>query len=303
MTQLVETQSFNRGWRNHQIPGYLAGDVSAAFLSATLISPILTAIDRAVVENVSSTTRPLSTALKENILCTFRHPKRFFVAKPFFYMWTLYAVTYTTANTATTLTGTFMDSSHEILAKSLTFIATCSVNVPLGVWKDIRFVQTFGGRPTPPPTGPVNTPPTKPPPPPQSPTKFPKAVAATFLARDALTILGSITLPPMLAHRVPLADPAAQMAAAQLLVPMLSQVVATPVHMLGLDLYANPGKVEAGERARRLRRGLVGTTAVRCARIVPAFGVGGIVNTGLRGWFRGRVGEGKHSDSGNFVEM
>lgn len=204
-------------------------------------------------------------------------------------MWTLYAVTYTTANSLNTLTGTFMDKSHEVLAKSITFIATCTVNVPLGVWKDIRFVQTFGGRPTPPPTGPVNTPPNKPPPPPQSPTKFPRAVAATFLARDALTILGSFTLPPMLSHRIPLADPAAQMAAAQLLVPVLSQVVATPVHLLGLDLYSNPGKGARGERAGRIRRGLLGTTAVRCVRIVPAFGVGGIVNTGLRERFRGRV--------------
>ncbi|KAL5459447.1 hypothetical protein PMIN06_002790 [Paraphaeosphaeria minitans] len=294
MTELVEKQSFSRGWSNYQLPGYLAGDVSAAFLSATLISPILTAIDRAVVENVSSTTRPLSTALKENILCTFRHPKRFFVARPFFYMWTLYAVTYTTANSLNTLTSAFMDKSHEVLAKSLTFIATCTVNVPLGVWKDIRFVQTFGGSHILPPTGPANTPhhplKTPPPPPPlQSPTKFPRAVAATFLARDALTILGSFTLPPMLSHRMPIADPAAQMAAAQLLVPILSQVVATPVHLLGLDLYSNPGKGVKGERAGRMRRGLVGTTAVRCARIVPAFGVGGIVNTELRGWFRERV--------------
>ncbi|OAG09225.1 uncharacterized protein CC84DRAFT_1202024 [Paraphaeosphaeria sporulosa] len=291
MTELVEKQSFNRGWRSYQLPGYLAGDVSAAFLSATLISPILTAIDRAVVENVSSTTRPLSIALKENILCTYRHPKRFFAAKPFFYMWTLYAVTYTTANSVNTLTTTFMDKSHEILAKSITFVVTCTVNVPLGVWKDIRFVQTFGGRPTPPPKGPVNTSPNsiKTSPPPQNPTKFPISVAATFLARDALTILGSFTLPPMLSHRIPIADPAAQMAAAQLLVPVLSQVVATPVHLLGLDLYSNPEKGERGQRVGRIRRGLLGTTAVRCARIVPAFGVGGIVNTGLREWFRGRV--------------
>lgn len=93
----------------------------------------------------------------------------------------------------------------------------------------------------------------------------------------------------MLAHRIPAADPAAQMAAAQLLVPILSQLVATPVHLLGLDLYSSPGRGARGERAGRIRRALVGTTAVRCARIVPAFGVGGIVNTELRGWFRRRV--------------
>lgn len=90
-----------------------------------------------------------------------------------------------------------------------------------------------------------------------------------------------------------MADPAAQMAAAQLLVPVLSQVVATPVHLLGLDMYSNPEKGEKGERAKRIRRGLLGTTAVRCARIIPAFGVGGIVNTGLREWFHDNVDGGK----------
>ena len=204
-------------------------------------------------------------------------------------MWTLYAVTYSTANSVNSLTSTFMDKSHEVLANSITFLATCTVNVPLGVWKDIRFVQTFGGRPTTPPTGPVNNPPAKSPPPPQSPTKFPRMVGATFLGRDAITILGSITLPPMVSHRIPIADPAAQMAAAQLLVPVLSQVVATPVHLLGLDMYANPEKEARGERAKRIRRALLGTTAVRCARIIPAFGIGGIVNTGLREWFHEQV--------------
>ncbi|KAJ5062225.1 hypothetical protein J3E74DRAFT_268553 [Bipolaris maydis] len=288
MTELVETQSITRGWRNSRLPSYLAGDVSAAFLSATLISPILTAIDRAVVENVSSTTRPLSTALKENLLCTIRYPKSFFAAKPFIYMWMLYAATYTTANSMNTLTSISMNKSPEFLANSLIFIATCTVNVPLRVCKDICFVQTFGGRPP----GPANTPQTKPPLPPRSPTKFPKAVAATFLARDAITILGSFTLPPMLTHRIPIADPAAQMAVAQLLMPVLSQLAATPVHLLGLDLFSIPGKRERGKRAKRIQRGLAGTTAVRCVRIVPAFGVGGIVNTGLRGWFRGVVEDG-----------
>ncbi|KAJ4302917.1 hypothetical protein N0V90_001808 [Kalmusia sp. IMI 367209] len=298
MTQLVESQKFNRGWKGKTLPGYLAGDVSAAFLSATLISPVLTAIDRAVVENVASSSGSLSTALKTNLLCTFRYPRRFFVAKPFFYMWTLYAVTYTTANSVGSLTKTFMDNGSDVLANSITFLATCVVNVPLGVWKDIRFVQTFG-RNTP-PNSTTNIPNSKAKtsvkPIPQAPLqapRFPRTVGATFLLRDAITILGSFTLPPMLSHTLPLADPAAQMAAAQLLVPVLSQVVATPVHLLGLDLYSNPQRWEKGERARRIKRGLLGTTAARCARIIPAFGVGGIVNTGLRSWFHGKVDGGK----------
>lgn len=82
-----------------------------------------------------------------------------------------------------------------------------------------------------------------------------------------------------------LTDSVTRMAAAQIMVPVLSQVVATPVHLLGLDLYTHPHGAKNQERAQRIRRNLLSTTLVRCARIVPAFGVGGILNTGLRGWF------------------
>lgn len=299
LMDLAELPNLSKGWEGHTLPGHLVGDVSAAFLSATLISPILTVIDRlgpllhyyelilttprAVVENVATNGRPLTAALKENGMCAFRYPRRFFFAKPFFYMWTLYSVTYTAANSVNSLTGTFMTNSHEVLANSITFLATCIVNVPLGVWKDIRFVQAFGHSSPPIAKTPSSHVP-------ESSKKFPKCVAATFLARDAITILGSFTLPPLVSQRLPIVDPALQMAAAQLLVPVLSQIVATPVHLLGLDLYSNSNQGEKGERAKRIRRGLSGTTAVRCARIVPAFGVGGIVNTGLREWFHGITG-------------
>jgi hypothetical protein len=35
-----------RGWDKSALPGQLAGDIGAAAVSATLISPVLTAIDR-----------------------------------------------------------------------------------------------------------------------------------------------------------------------------------------------------------------------------------------------------------------
>lgn len=187
-----------------------------------------------------------------------------------------------------------------VLVKTVTFFSTCAVNVPLGVWKDVRFVQIFGrNRPIASEAatrkaqlGPISTPQNT-----VLPAKFPRVVGATFLLRDALTILGSFTLPQMLSSSVPswwLADPVARMAATQLLVPVLSQVVVTPVHLLGLDLYSNPQKGERGERVERIRSNLGSTTMVRCARIVPAFGVGGIVNTSLRRYFHRKAGMRNH---------
>lgn len=194
----------------------------------------------------------------------------------------------------------YTQNTNQVLVTSLTFLSTCLVNVPLGVWKDVRFVQIFGHGRTPPNSA-LDTPTTKlgaataphatlhhhPT------AKFPKTVAATFLLRDALTIAGSFTLPQMLSHSIPetlLSDPVARMAAMQLVVPVLSQVVATPVHLLGLDLYSHQHRRERGERMCRIRSNLGAATLVRCARVIPAFGVGGVANAGLRRLFHRKAG-------------
>lgn len=71
--------------------------------------------------------------------------------------------------------------------------------------------------------------------------------------------------------------------------PAAFQFVATPLHLLGLDLVGRPGRAGAGgssmlERAERIRRDWFSASSVRAVRILPAFGVGCVVNTELREW-------------------
>lgn len=251
------------------------------------MSYILT-ISSAVVENAARPGQnPLAQALKTNILCSFRHPRRFFGTKPFFIIWTLYAATYTTANTVETTARHLTHKADELLVQSVTLLSTITVNVPLGVWKDVRFVQLFGK-----PSAQVaaQTDGAKVAPPPAQRPKFPRTVAATFLIRDAITIFGAINLPPMIASSLPeetFANPMLKMATMQLLVPVFSQVFATPIHLLGLDMYSHPNNAS---RMSRIKQNLGATTLVRCARIVPAFGVGLIANTGLRDYFHDKAG-------------
>jgi hypothetical protein len=130
----------------------------------------------------------------------------------------------------------------------------------------------------------------------KQPAKVPRIVAATFLFRDAITIFGSINLPPMLSPLLSdsyFSGPAMKMATLQLSVPIVSQVFATPVHLLALDLYNNPNKDGSTARLARMKRNLAPTTAMRCSRIIPAFGVGLVVNTGLRNYFHQLVGVNK----------
>ncbi|KAH6618719.1 hypothetical protein C7974DRAFT_35987 [Boeremia exigua] len=276
------------GWRGSTLPAQLTGDLGAAAVSATLISPVLTAIDRAVVENAARPGQnPLAQALKTNILCSFQHPRRFFGTKPFFIIWTLYAATYATANTVETTARHLTQKADELFVQSATFLSTIIVNVPLGVWKDVRFVQMFGR-----PSAPVaaQTEGAKTTSPPVQRPNFPRMVAATFLVRDAITIFGAVNLPPMISNSLPeetFSSPMLKMATMQLLVPVFSQILATPIHLLGLDMYSHPN---SAARMSRIRRNLGATTLVRCARIIPAFGVGLIANTGLRSYFHEKAG-------------
>ena len=46
MTQQLQVSNFEEDWKLDHLPGVLAGDIAAATISATAISPLITAIDR-----------------------------------------------------------------------------------------------------------------------------------------------------------------------------------------------------------------------------------------------------------------
>jgi hypothetical protein len=48
MAQQLQNNTFDGQWRKSKLPGLLAGDIAAAGISATLVSPLITAIDRLV---------------------------------------------------------------------------------------------------------------------------------------------------------------------------------------------------------------------------------------------------------------
>jgi hypothetical protein len=46
MTLQLQANGFDGDWKGIKLPAVLAGDVAAAGVAATLISPVITAIDR-----------------------------------------------------------------------------------------------------------------------------------------------------------------------------------------------------------------------------------------------------------------
>jgi hypothetical protein len=69
---------------------------------------------------------------------------------------------------------------------------------------------------------------------------------------------------------------------AQFLAPAAVQIFSTPIHLLGLDLFNRQGRVGGWERWSRVKRDWTVSALARMGRIVPAFGIGGVVNANVR---------------------
>ena len=117
---------------------------------------------------------------------------------------------------------------------------------------------------------------------------IPSATYALFALRDSLTIFASFNLPSLVAPLLPLTaeveKQVSRASVAQFVAPAGIQLLSTPLHLWGLDLYNRPmgNGVEWRARFGRVARDWLGSSAARMGRIVPAFGVGGVVNLGVR---------------------
>ena len=98
-----------------------------------------------------------------------------------------------------------------------------------------------------------------------------------------MTILASFTLPGIISKEMQNTGYGKESsdAIAQLFTPVSMQILSTPLHLHGLDLY-NRDIATTGERIKFIGQEYVKTTLARMARIFPAFGVGGVINKYVR---------------------
>jgi hypothetical protein len=185
----------------------------------------------------------------------------------------LYGGTYLTANTLDTTTATVQNRpATHVTSGTAKFAASSAANVGLCIYKDQVFVRLFG------PKG-------------VAPRPVGMASYALFTLRDCMTIFASFNVPPILGPWVnskmseDMAKKVSGLTIAQFCAPAAVQLVSTPLHLLGLDLYNRPGArpvVSWGERWAAVRKNWAISAAARICRIVPAFGIGGVVNTKVR---------------------
>jgi hypothetical protein len=208
----------------------------------------------------------MMASLRASATTFFLRPHRFLTSKPFLLIFMLYSGTYLTANSL----DTFKSTTKNRPASSTTsgpakFVATSSANLGLCLYKDSQFTRMFGtvsGRAVPP------------------------ATYALYAVRDCLTVFASFNVPPVLAPSLPLSEQAekyiSRASAAQFLAPAAIQLISTPFHLLGLDLYNRNGGTPFSDRLRKVRVDWLKSSIARMCRIIPAFGFGGVVNNSMR---------------------
>ncbi|GAB1744094.1 hypothetical protein NU219Hw_g1126t2 [Hortaea werneckii] len=267
--RMVEQEPEKREWNTKNLGRRIMTDAACAATAGGLVAPVILTVDKAIIENASGK-RQMMDSIKASFTALFTRPHRFLTSKPFAIIFMVYSGTYLTANTLDTFKASLAGKpASTVTSGPSKFAATSTANLSLGLYKDSQFTKMFGT------------------------VSSPRAVSpltyGLFAIRDCLTIFASFNLPPLIAPNLPLSDVAQQYvsraSAAQFLAPAAVQLISTPFHLLGLDLYNRNGGTPLHDRMRKVRLDWLKSSFARMGRIVPAFGVGGVVNNRLRARF------------------
>ncbi|KXJ95277.1 hypothetical protein Micbo1qcDRAFT_143520 [Microdochium bolleyi] len=260
-------------WNTKNLGGRLASDCASAFCAASMVAPVISIIDRSIMENASGRAT-LSESLKSSFRNLLLRPQTVLFSKPVALIVMLYGGTYLTANALDTCTATVTNQPSTLVTAGTTkFFASSASNIGLCIYKDAVYVKMFG-----PTTG--------------SPRPVSLPSYALFTMRDCLTIFASFNVPPLLGPVFDsnmsneLRKKVSGQTLAQFAAPACVQLLSTPIHLLGLDLYNRPhshtNMMSWQDRWGQVRRNWLTSSMARICRIVPAFGIGGTVNAKVR---------------------
>ncbi|OLN97988.1 putative membrane protein [Colletotrichum chlorophyti] len=260
-------------WNTRNLGLRLGADFFSAACAGVLVAPFVSIIDRSIMENASGR-RNLGDCIKSCLKELLLRPHNVVLSKPFALIFALYGGTYLTANTLDTASSTVHNQpASHVTAGTAKFAASSAANIGICMYKDRVFVRMFG------PPGAV-------------PRPVPMFSYALFTVRDCMTIFASFNVPPRLGPWLndrmseEFRRKVSGLTVVQFAAPAAVQFVSTPLHLLGLDVYNRP-HTAASPVSWRDRWGLVAknwgiSTMARICRIIPAYGVGGVVNRKVR---------------------
>tara|TARA_B110000259_G_scaffold56074_2_gene66137 strand:+ start:356 stop:1729 length:1374 start_codon:yes stop_codon:yes gene_type:complete len=245
-------------------------DVAAALFAAacasTAVAPFLMCVDRAVVAAAAGTApggslfRAIASVGSEFVT----KPKTAFAQPALWMVAGVYAGTYFAKNVSDVVIERRGYPETHAGANAGKFAATTACNMGGSILKDAAFARLYGASLA-------------------TVLVVPPASYVLFAARDCLTIGGAFVVPDALASLVTRHTKIDQNAAAtlsQLVSPPLMQVICTPMHLWSLGLINSP-EASVASRIARLRLATPAALLARSLRMLPAYGLGGILNSTL----------------------
>ena len=233
-------------------------EVGCGTAAGLVVAPAVSIVDQAIFCNASGK-EGLFPSIQRSLGLLLRHPLQFIRGPAFLWLWVVYGSTYITANVSERLC-----IQHARDYQTAKFVTASAVNISMSVLKDRSFSRMFG-------TG--------------LPRPLPPTAALCYAARDLITVGASFSLVEPLgrwtAKNVPGVSVQQSTFLAQLSMPLLAQVVNTPIFLYGMNLYNNPGSTTA-QHKQFMTANYIKTLAGRVMRIAPAFSIGGVFNRAVR---------------------
>lgn len=226
-------------------------EILCAFTSSMIVSPVMTIIDTSIIRSQFKNTN-LKKSMIETIIDFYNH-KNF--GRPLRIMFTVYGSTYSTAN----LVDLFC-KKKEINHDIPVLLSTSVINILTISYKDKEYSKIFNTKYS----------------------VFPKSSLLLFALRDLMTISSCFVFKKdftkYLNQYMPynLSDFVASMS-----LPIFTQIVSTPIHILSIDLYKNPTN-SFYERLQNIKKTYYSVCSGRVIRVIPAFCIGGFINDMLR---------------------
>lgn len=239
----------------------VGADFLAAAIAGFAVTPVISAVDRALAENASGKEKLWPSFFK-----SFREmagsPVKFLKSPQFFWIWLTYGGTYASVNIA--------NSVCENKGKNPAFpvwAASFVTNTTTCIAKDRAFAKLFG-------SGEAKA--------------VPMGSYGAWLTRDIVSMAVFFTLPPIVAKSVEQYTGDAKQAyyASQFCLPLLVQFITTPIHLLGYDFYNNPNNT-GSQRLAFMRKDYFQNVSIRMVRMAPPWSIGTIGNKELREKFQG----------------
>lgn len=232
----------------------MLSEVCSGIASGLVVSPAMTVLDMAIIKSQIHI-KPLHKSMAEIVRSAYKLPLSF--AQPLSVMIGVYSATYTIAN----CTKSYC-SRNGIDYKTPTVVATSIVNVAALAYKDAFYSKVLGNKVL----------------------KIPRMSYLLFAVRDGMTITSSFVLKYDVMDTIQKLYGVSHTTAdivVSFAVPMTMQLFSTPIHIYAIDVYSRPNETIVS-RLSHVRKHFTHVCFGRMLRIVPAFGVGGVINDMLQ---------------------